>query len=55
MKASKYEKCKYISCNGSVTRNPEIGLCNRHCDMLEFVLWVFDNIKVKGPEEEKKE
>jgi hypothetical protein len=51
MKASKYDKCKYPSCDGSVTRNPEIGLCNRHCDLLEFMLWALNSIKVK--EEEK--
>ena len=55
MKASKYDKCRYPSCDGSVTRNPQVGLCNRHCDMLEFMLWVLDNMNVDPPKEEKKD
>jgi len=53
MKASRYDKCKFPSCDGSVTRSPQVGLCNRHCDMLEFMLWVLDNMNVAPPEEKK--
>lgn len=53
MKESKYDRCKYPSCEGNVTRNPQIGLCNRHSDMLEFVIWVLDNIRIKEPETPK--
>ena len=46
MKQSKYNSCRYPSCQGSVTRNPEIGLCNRHCDLLEFFLWAMNVVKM---------
>jgi hypothetical protein len=51
--AIKYEKCKFPPCQGSVTpAYSKIGLCNRHGDMLEFVLWVLNSIKVREDKEE---
>jgi hypothetical protein len=50
MKGSKYDKCKFPACDGSVTRNPQVGLCNKHSDMLEFIMWALDNIKVEAAE-----
>ena len=55
MKASRYDKCKFGPCEGSVTNSGTFGLCNRHCDMLEFMLWVLDNMNVDPPKEEKKD
>ena len=55
MKASKYDKCRFPSCEGSVTRNHEIGLCNRHCDLLEFFLWAMNMVKMSEEAPEQKD
>jgi hypothetical protein len=47
MKASKYDKCKYPPCNGSVTGPyAQVGLCNRHGEQLEFLLWALNVVKM---------
>jgi hypothetical protein len=44
-----YEMCRAPDCSGKVTQQGEkFGLCNRHLDMLKFVLWAIDNIKMRG-------
>jgi hypothetical protein len=43
-----YELCKAPDCSGNVTdKGAKLGLCNRHVDMLKFILWALDNIKMK--------
>jgi hypothetical protein len=56
MKTSKYDKCKYPPCNGSVTGPyAQVGLCNRHGGDLEFLLWALNVVKMseEAPVEQK--
>lgn len=52
MKASKYDKCKFPPCDGSVTNSGSLGLCNRHANDLNFIMWVLENVKVGNIQEE---
>ncbi len=43
-----YEFCKVPDCSGKITsQGQKLGLCNRHVDMLKFMIWAIENIKVK--------
>lgn len=50
MKASRYDKCKFGPCEGSVTNSGTFGLCNRHANELNFIMWVLENIQIATPE-----
>lgn len=51
-----YEMCIAPDCSGKVTtRGSNWKLCNRHLDMLKFMLWTLDNLKVKDKEEQQSE
>jgi len=47
MRGSKYDKCKYPRCDGSYTNNSGLGFCNKHTDLLEFIIWVLNNLEKK--------
>ena len=40
-------KCKYPGCGGNYipARTGKIELCPKHAEMLQFVLWVMNNVR----------
>ena len=44
----KYEKCQYPNCDGNYipARSGSIKLCPKHFELMEFVLWMLENVKI---------
>ena len=47
-KSTNTELCAFPGCGGW-SKGSKYALCRRHEEMMKFVLWMLDNIKVKDP------